>query len=345
MARLSLLSFAVQGAVKNGGGLWFAQGAVALCETGEQDGGRLLFVRELLCPPERREEVIQMLLASHKAAGEKEEVCLRLPPSPGKERGEAFGMLRPLTPRAEAWLHQDAAPYLGLRLIDQMVKGWRESMIQVFLAPGFEEIEALTTVDILRRAGLETVTVAVGTPDRTVEGAHGITVTADIKEDEAEGASAQALVLPGGMPGTRNLEKSAAVGRCIEQAAKTGAYLCAICAAPSILGHKGFLNGRQAVCFPGFEQELEGAVAPPRSGGSGWRDHYRKGGRRGGGVCSCNRSGAGIAGEGAFPGGVSPMPVGDIRPLKAGMRERYKAIRRAMTPQEKARRITPLPRG
>lgn len=133
-------------------------------------------------------------------------------------------------------------------------------MIQVFLAPGFEEIEALTTVDILRRAGLETVTVAIGTPGRAVEGAHGITVTADIKEDDAEGLSAQALVLPGGMPGTRNLEKSAVVGRCIEQAAKTGAYLCAICAAPSILGHKGLLNGRQAVCFPGFEQELEGAV-------------------------------------------------------------------------------------
>ena len=133
-------------------------------------------------------------------------------------------------------------------------------MVYVFLASGFEEIEALATVDILRRAGLETVTVAVGTPDRAVEGAHGIIVTADIKEDDAEGVSAQALVLPGGMPGTRNLEKSAVVGRCIEQAVKTGAYLCAICAAPSILGHKGLLNGRQAVCFPGFEQELEGAV-------------------------------------------------------------------------------------
>ena len=111
---LSLLSFAVKGAVKNGGGLWFARDAVALCETEERDGGSLLFVRELLCPPERREEVIQMLLSSYKTAGGKEEICLRLPPSPGKERGTAFGMLRPLTPRAEAWLQRDAAPYLGL---------------------------------------------------------------------------------------------------------------------------------------------------------------------------------------------------------------------------------------
>ena len=132
-------------------------------------------------------------------------------------------------------------------------------MIQVFLAPGFEEIEALATVDVLRRAGLETVTVAVGTPDLRVKGAHGIEVAADIRESEAEGVSLQALVLPGGMPGTRHLEQSAVVQRCLEKAEKSGAYLCAICAAPSILGHKGLLRGRRAICFPGFEGELEGA--------------------------------------------------------------------------------------
>lgn len=132
-------------------------------------------------------------------------------------------------------------------------------MIQVFLAPGFEEIEALATVDVLRRAGLETVTVAVGTPDLRVKGAHGIEVAADIRESEAEGVSLQALVLPGGMPGTRQLEQSAVVQRCLEKAEKSGAYLCAICAAPSILGHKGLLRGRRAICFPGFEGELGGA--------------------------------------------------------------------------------------
>ena len=133
------------------------------------------------------------------------------------------------------------------------------SMIQVFLAPGFEEIEALATVDVLRRAGLETMTVAVGTPDLRVKGAHGIEVAADIRESEAEGVSLQALVLPGGMPGTRHLEQSAVVQRCLEKAEKSGAYLCAICAAPSILGHKGLLRGCRAICFPGFEGELEGA--------------------------------------------------------------------------------------
>ena len=91
------------------------------------------------------------------------------------------------------------------------------SMIQVFLAPGFEEIEALATVDVLRRAGLETMTVAVGTPDLRVKGAHGIEVAADIRESEAEGVSLQALVLPGGMPGTRHLEQSAVVQRCLEK--------------------------------------------------------------------------------------------------------------------------------
>lgn len=112
-------------------------------------------------------------------------------------------------------------------------------MIQVFLAPGFEEIEALATVDVLRRAGLETVTVAVGTPDLRVKGAHGIEVAADIRESEAEGVSLQALDATWRNAGTRHLEQSAVVQRCLEKAEKSGAYLCAICAAPSS-GPQGF---------------------------------------------------------------------------------------------------------
>ena len=100
-------------------------------------------------------------------------------------------------------------------------------MIYVFLANGFEEIEALAPVDILRRAELEVKTVGVG----------GKTIT-----------------------GTLNLEKSPIVTTCAEYCAKNDIYLAAICAAPSVLGHLGLLNGKEAICFPGFEGELKGAT-------------------------------------------------------------------------------------
>lgn len=132
-------------------------------------------------------------------------------------------------------------------------------MIGLFLAQGFEEIEALTTVDILRRAGLNVVTIGVG--GRQIVGTHNIAVTADI--DDASVPSCpdwQAVVLPGGMPGTTHLDASPAVARALKQANDQQALLCAICAAPSVLGHQGYLQGRRAVCYPGFERELIGAV-------------------------------------------------------------------------------------
>ena len=131
-------------------------------------------------------------------------------------------------------------------------------MIYVFLAPGFEEIEALAVVDVLRRAELDVITVGVG--EDFVIGSHQIPVAADIYErnlvlDE----KVQAIVLPGGMPGTLNLEKSAVVQKAIDWAIENNKLVCAICAAPSILGHKGLLNSKSATCFPGFEEELFGA--------------------------------------------------------------------------------------
>lgn len=130
-------------------------------------------------------------------------------------------------------------------------------MIYVFLADGFEELEALAPVDILRRGGLNVKTVGVG--GRTVCGAHKIPVVCDITEQDAVTDGLDGIILPGGMPGTLNLEKSGCVQSFIDFAAENGLYIGAICAAPSILGHKGLLNGKKATCFPGFEKDLDGA--------------------------------------------------------------------------------------
>ena len=131
-------------------------------------------------------------------------------------------------------------------------------MIPVFLANGFEEIEALATVDLLRRAGVEVVTVGVGS--KMPVGAHNIAVCADIGEDELDLNSIDGVVLPGGMPGTTNLEASAVVQSAVAFAAERGMLLAAICAAPSILGHGGYLCGKNATCYPGFEAELSDAI-------------------------------------------------------------------------------------
>lgn len=130
-------------------------------------------------------------------------------------------------------------------------------MVYIFLADGFEECEALVPLDILRRGGIEVNTVGIG--KNSVTGAHGITVTADIAESDAVLGGIDAVILPGGMPGTLNLEKSETVQKFIDFAAEKGALLCAICAAPSVFGHKGLLNGKKATCFPGFEKDLIGA--------------------------------------------------------------------------------------
>lgn len=132
-------------------------------------------------------------------------------------------------------------------------------MVYCFLADGFEELEAIAPIDMLRRADVKVVTVGVG--GGYITGSHGITVVADITDNEIVlSDEIEAIILPGGMPGTLNLEKSDAVQRAIDYAVNNDKYVCAICAAPSILGHKGLLKNKNATAFPGFENDLEGAV-------------------------------------------------------------------------------------
>lgn len=134
-------------------------------------------------------------------------------------------------------------------------------MIYVFLAEGFEEVEALTPVDCLRRAKQEVQTVGVG--GRFIVGSHGIPVAADISTDEMVLDDAvDMIVLPGGMPGTLHLEKSDAVQKALTFCAEHDKLIAAICAAPSVLGKRGMLSGRKAVCYPGFEKHLTGAEIP-----------------------------------------------------------------------------------
>lgn len=137
-------------------------------------------------------------------------------------------------------------------------------MVYLFLAPGFEEIEALCPLDLLLRAGVEVKTVAIGTPDVAVTGAHGITVHADLLEADCDPSTyAEMVILPGGMPGAANLDASPTVDAAIKTALTHDAYLAAICAAPFILGRRGLLVGKSATCFPGFEDELKGAELAP----------------------------------------------------------------------------------
>lgn len=132
-------------------------------------------------------------------------------------------------------------------------------MVYIFLAEGFEELEALSPVDVLRRAEIPVTTVGIG--GRTVTGSHGIPVTCDVAAEESSAFDdMEMMILPGGMPGTVNLENSPVVQKALDQAAEKGLWIGAICAAPSVLGHKGLLRGRRAVCFPGFENTLDGAV-------------------------------------------------------------------------------------
>ncbi len=131
-------------------------------------------------------------------------------------------------------------------------------MIYVFLADGFEETEAIAPIDMLRRAKLTVKTVGVGT--KTPTSSHGIQVTADITTEEAQlDSELQLIVLPGGMPGTLNLKASDTVQKSIAFCVENKIPVGAICAAPSILGDLGLLDGREAVCFPGFEKNLHGA--------------------------------------------------------------------------------------
>ena len=136
-------------------------------------------------------------------------------------------------------------------------------MIYMFLANGFEETEAIAPLDLLVRAGADIKTVAVGCGGRTVVGAHGIAVTADITEDEVVCGDIDMVILPGGLPGATNLDESKTVDAALAYASEKGAYLAAICAAPMILGKRGYLRGKRATCYPGFEGYLEGALTVP----------------------------------------------------------------------------------
>lgn len=137
-------------------------------------------------------------------------------------------------------------------------------MIYMFLAQGFEEVEALAPLDILRRAGIEIKTVGVG--DNFITGAHGITVGCDLSTTGLELPEfLDGIILPGGMPGTVNLEKNETVQAFLDYAYEKNVFICAICAAPSILGHKGYLSKKEATCFPGYEEELEGAIISEKS--------------------------------------------------------------------------------
>ena len=131
-------------------------------------------------------------------------------------------------------------------------------MVYLFLANGFEEIEALCTLDFLRRAGVDVKTVGVS--GKIANGSHSIPVVCDITEDELDkDACFDMVILPGGMPGSTNLDNSKVVDYMVKRAVLEDKYICAICAAPFILGKRGILKGKRATCYPGFENQLEGA--------------------------------------------------------------------------------------
>lgn len=130
-------------------------------------------------------------------------------------------------------------------------------MVYVFLAEGFEEIEAITPIDLLRRAGVDVF--SVGVTGKEVTGSHGITVVADITVDEANPGQLDMIVLPGGNPGYINLEKNKTVLELIDFCLENNKYVAAICAAPSILGRLGILEGKEATVYPGMEDQLKGA--------------------------------------------------------------------------------------
>ncbi len=132
------------------------------------------------------------------------------------------------------------------------------SKIAVFFATGYEEIEALTVVDLCRRAGIETEMVSV-TGQEQVVGAHEISVTMDKQFEEVDFDSLDMMVLPGGMPGTKNLEAHVGLMEQLHRFYREGRGVAAICAAPSIFGHRGYLKGRNACAYPGFESHLDGA--------------------------------------------------------------------------------------
>lgn len=127
-----------------------------------------------------------------------------------------------------------------------------------FLATGFEEVEALIPLDIMRRAGVDFKTVSV-TGEKVVESAHGVKIEADLLIEEADFSDADLLMLPGGLPGATNLNEHAGVKKALVEQNIRGKMIGSICAAPMVLGGLGMLEGKRATCYPGFEEYLEGA--------------------------------------------------------------------------------------
>ena len=134
-------------------------------------------------------------------------------------------------------------------------------MVYVHLAEGFEEIEALTCVDLLRRAEIEVTTVSME-ESKTVTGAHGIEVNCETYFTQVDYSQAEMIVLPGGMPGTTNLLANERLCDHVRNFVDQERWVAAICAAPMILGRLGLLEGRSAVCYTGMEDELKGAEVP-----------------------------------------------------------------------------------
>lgn len=139
------------------------------------------------------------------------------------------------------------------------MKGVLEDMVYLFLADGHEEIEALTPVDLLRRAGIEIATVSLN-DTKTVTGAHNIKIEADLLMSDVDYDNADMLILPGGGPGTKALAANDELMGHVKDFVAAGRNVAAICAAPALtLGANGLLNGRNATCFPGMEEHLIGA--------------------------------------------------------------------------------------
>ena len=128
-------------------------------------------------------------------------------------------------------------------------------MVYVFIADGFEEVEAIATIDMLRRCGVDTVSVGVGS--QMIIGSHNMGLVCDVEDKFVQANnSIDAVVLPGGIPGTPNLEKSEKVQSFIDFAYENDRFICAICAAPSILANKGILKGKKATAYPDYADKL-----------------------------------------------------------------------------------------
>jgi 4-methyl-5(b-hydroxyethyl)-thiazole monophosphate biosynthesis len=134
-------------------------------------------------------------------------------------------------------------------------------MVYILLAEGFEEMEALVPADLLRRAGIQVALVGLNAP--VVTGSHGIAVTADLLLEQADAEEMDMLVLPGGLGGVESMQMDLFALAFIQKTYTLGRWLCAICAAPTLLAHLGLLDRRKAVCYPGMEDEMDSAVVLP----------------------------------------------------------------------------------